>query len=801
MELAKLNIILICLLVLTGCSTHFFLEGSALDSQGAYMEAAELYEKAAKGKLKVEAYEALIPIYTELNAHESALRSLDSLDSNIGLTKEQLFMKAEAHMALAQYDLAKDALEELDKSPEVISRLNSINTISSRQADSIYYTVRKIDVININDEAPDIVSAALPHRINEEIYFIAESPRVYKNQRQGKDTYIDDYTGNRLMDLWHGEIVDTSGFGGSIKLLASPMIDVNTEFHDGIVAHHKGDSIGVLGKTYIKPEESFIEKANRQAGYKIFRPIQLFHSELVIDSIGNKSWSTKDRLQFCDDDYMFAHPALSPDGNTLYFTSDIPGGFGGMDIWKSEKINGMWESPENLGGVINTTRDEAFPTMRHKDTLYFSSNGHLGLGGLDIVYATRLEGQEWHEVFDGLPSPINSSRDDFGLQLDLIGNGGIFASDRTGIDALYQYSSYEPKIILNVETVHASDFSPWGEVDAVLEMLDSKFAEEFVTDSAGKWSMIVERGETFMIQCPSSLGYSAKPFDTPEDQKIKEITIVIPIPIVIPMGCMDAEAINYDPNAIVDDGLCQYYVPEPAPELFDEEFESEDESSKDEQEEIITIPDEIIGCTIPHACNYDPAATKNDGSCEYESCMSVTEDIEELEEGDVVELKIHWDLDKYFVRESDKPEIIRFANYLKSNPDLNVLLLSHCDMRATHKYNDRLSQNRANAIKRALIDEGVLESRLASYGASEMFPIIPCETAASCSEEEHQINRRSVANILNSGEKVVIHRVKKGETLYGLNKDYGVSYEQIKSWNALVGNSMRPGQDILIYLP
>ena len=121
-----------------------------------------------------------------------------------------------------------------------------------------------------------------------------------------------------------------------------------------------------------------------------------------------------------------------------------------------------------------------------------------------------------------------------------------------------------------------------------------------------------------MIQCPSSLGYSAKPFDTPEDQKIKEITIVIPIPIVIPMGCMDAEAINYDPNAIVDDGLCQYYVPEPAPELVVEEFESEDKSSEDEQEEIITIPDEIIGCTIPHACNYDPAATRNDGSCEYE---------------------------------------------------------------------------------------------------------------------------------------------------------------------------------------
>ena len=81
-----------------------------------------------------------------------------------------------------------------------------------------------------------------------------------------------------------------------------------------------------------------------------------------------------------------------------------------------------------------------------------------------------------------------------------------------------------------------------------------------------------------------------------------------------------------------------------------------------------------------------------------------------------------------------------------------------------------------------------------------MFPIIHCETSSSCTEEEHQTNRRSIANILHSDEKVVIHRVKKGDTLYGLNKKYGVSYEQIMSWNALSSNALRPGQDILIYL-
>ena len=102
---------------------------------------------------------------------------------------------------------------------------------------------------------------------------------------------------------------------------------------------------------------------------------------------------------------------------------------------ESRKEGAGWGVPENLGGIVNTTRDEAFPTMRHNDTLYFSSNGHLGLGGLDIVYATRGANDEWASVNDKLPSPINSPRDDFGLQFDPHGEGGIFASDRNGIDS------------------------------------------------------------------------------------------------------------------------------------------------------------------------------------------------------------------------------------------------------------------------------------------------------------------------------------------------------------------------------
>ena len=183
---------------------------------------------------------------------------------------------------------------------------------------------------------------------------------------------------------------------------------------------------------------------------------------------------------------------------------------------------------------------------------------------------------------------------------------------------------------------------------------------------------------------------------------------------------------------------------------------------------------------------------------EVEGEIDEVEEIE-IQAGDIVDLKVHWDLDKYSIRAEDRGIIKAFAEFLLANTEFNVLLMSHCDIRATHSYNDELSQNRANAIMQALIREGVPATRLVSYGASETFPIISCETADSCTEEEHQTNRRTVANLLGSNESVTIHRVKAGDTLYGLSKKYGVTQDEIRYWNGMKGLGMRLGQDILIY--
>ena len=745
-------------LFLSGCSTHFFLEGQTLEDEGLFVEAAAQYERAIKGNKNNDAYEALVPIYIKLNVHERALACIDFIENTSGLTEKLLFDKAETLMSLGRYDEAKEIYNKCHNSPKVEIRLATLNSLDERQADSVYFKVRPIKIISKDAKISTVASASLPHKVGGELYFVAESPRSY-SQRRGVETFIDDYTGNRLMDLWKGVLVDTLVTENHLELFSESITELNTEFHDGVVAHISGESSGVLGKTYVPPQLSTFDKLTRPVGEKVLYPIQLFEAELIISSTGVKTWETGPRISFCDEKYMFAHPAVSPDGKTLYFTSDMPGGYGGMDLWSSEKISGEWSNPKNLGPTINTSLDDAFATLRHSDTLFFSSNGHKGLGGLDIVFATRNnDSKDWLNVVDDLPYPINSSVDDFGVQLFPKGFQGVYTSDRNGIDALYQFSDYDPEITLFVEIVNELDGTPWPGIDAALEALGTPDLTKFTSDGSGKWSSRILREQTYMIQCPGALRYSAVPFTTPEDQTQKSLTITVPIPIVISVGCLDPFALNYNSKAIVDDGLCEYT-------------------------RAITPLNAIID---------------NDNEILNDKDL-ITET--KIIKGDIVNLNLHWDFDRAELKYYDRPIIETFARHLINNSNVNVLIISHCDSRGKDTYNDSLSQARADAVREAFVRFGVSSERITTYGASEQFLLEQCKDDEDCKESVHQANRRTTANILRPDERAYVHNVKAGETLFGVAKKYGVKMQEIKTWNGLKSEKMREGQDILIYLP
>ena len=157
--------------------------------------------------------------------------------------------------------------------------------------------------------------------------------------------------------------------------------------------------------------------------------LRIYESQLV-----NGKWSEGRELPFCSEAYSVGHPAISPDGSTLYFISDMPGGFGGKDIYVSNLRNGRWSRPANMGADINSEGDEMFPSVQSDGGLHFASDGLGGFGGLDVFEALQNNG-EW--TANNLGYPINSPRDDFGIVYDESKKLAYFSSNRDGTDDLY----------------------------------------------------------------------------------------------------------------------------------------------------------------------------------------------------------------------------------------------------------------------------------------------------------------------------------------------------------------------------
>ena len=151
---------------------------------------------------------------------------------------------------------------------------------------------------------------------------------------------------------------------------------------------------------------------------------------IYFSKINKEKWTAPQPLQWNDSRYSFEHPAISKDGKFLVFSSDMPGGYGKSDLYSCEKQNGQWSPPKNLGAIINTSENEVFPYLSDKNTMCFSSNGHVGFGGLDIFQA-KLIGNQWTFV-QNFGVNINSNKDDFGICFTYKDSLGLFSSNRDG---------------------------------------------------------------------------------------------------------------------------------------------------------------------------------------------------------------------------------------------------------------------------------------------------------------------------------------------------------------------------------
>lgn len=214
-------------------------------------------------------------------------------------------------------------------------------------------------------------------------------------------------TGQSYTDIFESRIDKKSKWSTPV-----PVQDINSEFEDGTPS---------FSADY---KEIYFTRC--EAGKRERKGCVVMYSKKSGDT-----WSEPKNIDILPDSLIAAHPSVSPDGSTLYFVSEISGGYGKKDIWKVNRTGGgAWSKPVNLGPDINTPGDELFPYERSDGTLYFASDGLIGMGGLDIFKARPQPDGSW--TVQNMKSPINSFADDFGITFEGENERGIFSSTRKG---------------------------------------------------------------------------------------------------------------------------------------------------------------------------------------------------------------------------------------------------------------------------------------------------------------------------------------------------------------------------------
>ena len=446
-RLGTIICIVIVAVLLTGCGADqavkkadkFYAIGEYYDAAAQYKKAysqTPSKEKEKRGQLSVKIAECNRRINNTnkaIAAYKNVIRykQADSL-THLRLA-QQLMKNGNYKEAAKNFQEAIDSLEFKVQNSETgwldlaKNGLQSAKMAPQWKKEGSQYTVKRMDLFN---SRRDDFSPALTGDENDQLFFTST-----RNQAQG-DEYSG-ITGSKPADIFWAQ-KDDKGKWGKPQSIDS---ELNSAFDEGACCFSPD------GKTM------YLTLCKTDPQYPRFATI-------AVSNRSDAAWSKPRELPISRDTLSsFAHPAVSPDGEWLYFVSDMPGGYGGYDIWRCRIYGNETGGVENLGEPINTSGDEMFPTFRPNGDLYFSSDGHPGLGGLDIFIAKpkTSEKSENSENSDSYQIehpgfPLNSQGDDFGMTFEGLLNQGYFSSSRgdtRGMDHIYSF--FNPEIVQTVK--------------------------------------------------------------------------------------------------------------------------------------------------------------------------------------------------------------------------------------------------------------------------------------------------------------------------------------------------------------
>ncbi len=646
---------------LAACTyTQKIRDGRTAFERKQYAVATRLLEKEYnKSKTKLEkgklAY-LLGESYKELNRSEQSINWYQKAYDNqagVDALKEYAYGLKKAERYKEAMQAFKDLGIEIG-SPYEYRREITACEIAQGWKDALKYADYQVKALDFNSNAADY--APVLYKDNQ-LVFTSD-----RKGSTGEDVY--NWTGNAFSDLFVVNLESNTVNSFDNRL--------NTPDNEGTAIFNKDFTEMYFTRCFGgKKEDSYCK--------------------IMMSAWRNDAWSAPRAVEFTQENINYGHPALSADGKQLYFSCNHPEGWGGYDIWVSEKTTAGWDEPKLLGRAVNTIGNEKFPYL-DADTLYFSSDFHPGMGGLDIFKTYKMGNGNWAPPYN-LKPPLNSGGDDFGFVVDYEAKKekgvlqlGYFTSTRAeglGNDDIYRFEKIIPPPLPVVEKPVKK------ETVARKILLDVFVLEKIYEDPTNPNSRILGRKPLQEAKLEAKFGKENKAFITNEEGLV---TIEL---------AKDAEYnfLASKQNYLTNTGN------------FSARGIGEDPDNPVQRFEVEIILDKIF----------------------------LNKEIR-LE-------NIYYDLDKWDIRKDAEPTLNALAENLKLNPNIRIQLSSHTDCRASDSYNELLSQRRAQAAVDYLIARGIDASRLTAKGYGESQPEDAC-ICNRCSEDQHQLNRRTTFKII-----------------------------------------------------
>lgn len=743
-----------------------------------YNEAAGLYEKVLRrDSLNLTALNRLADCYDKLNDSRNEERILRKLDQQKALNPDQ---KKQYALALTENGDYAKALAIYTNLPDETSQrfaaaFKHIEYFYENSAQLKIYSVSGLNSPQ-SDFAPVLFGKGLVFssaRTNLHAYdrafawdntpflslYYTDTARLQKQLYHTsftKENIADKYTVGDITDL-HTDVTaptpnDTRTLGNLSNNISAPANsslkvfgkNINTRYHEGQLAFSPDF------KTIYFTRSNYTGGKYGKSADGINK-LKIYTAALKSDSV----WDQVTEFLYNSNEYSCGSPAISAHNKVMFFVSDMPGGFGGTDLYYCVWENGRWAKPVNMGDEINTAAHEMSAFISTDSILYFSSQGHPGLGGQDM-FSVNLN--ESTLKIENLHYPLNSKKDDFGIVFNADNGSGYFSSNRGGQGSSDDIFYFTQKVTLHLKGVF-TDASTGRQVDSVkvyIRSMSGALIDSVNADNKGRYRydhlLAGQQYKVYLIRpgyAPDSITVSTLnhvkndtlyTLTALKRRNLKVEGYVYAADTKAPISHVPVELYNYC-TGVSEKVLTNaegYYSLDLKPNCC-----------------------YVISAVIPNCGDH---TVKTDASNIYKDLYRL--DLALLCKGDVVKIdNIYYDKGKSDIREDAARELDKLLGLFKEYPGLKLELRSHTDCRSDAGYNMALSGKRASAAVQYLIGKGVPAAQITGKGYGETMLVNSCgcegKTESLCTEEEHQKNRRTEFKILTISETSAgKHKVK-----------------------------------------